>query len=193
MEANTMTIKHFEFFSTPLSGLTVIERKPIQDERGFLCRFYCAEEFRAAGLQKPIVQINHTFTRKKGAVRGLHFQYPPYTETKIVSCFRGEIFDVAVDIRLGSPTFLFWHTEILSATNRKSLLIPEGFAHGFQALTEDCELVYLHTACYAPGAEGGLNVRDSRIAIAWPLHISELSNRDLTYSYINDQFEGIRP
>ena len=187
-----MTPAHFEFTPTPLAGLTVIKRKPIKDGRGFLCRFYCAEELREAGLRKPIEQINHTFTRKKGAVRGLHFQYPPHAEAKIVSCLKGEIYDVAVDIRHGSPTFLCWYAEVLSADNYKSLLIPEGFAHGFQTLTGECELIYLHTTSYAPEAEGGLNVRDPRLAITWPLNISELSNRDLSYVYVDDQFEGIR-
>jgi dTDP-4-dehydrorhamnose 3,5-epimerase len=192
MGAGTMTTARFEFFATSLSGLTVIQRKPIEDDRGFFCRFYCAEEFCEAGLRKPVVQINHTFTRLKGAVRGLHFQYPPHAEAKIVSCLKGKIYDVAVDIRQGSPTFLCWYAEILSADNYKSLLIPEGFAHGFQTLTKDCELIYLHTTPYAPGAEGGLNVHDPRFAIAWPLNIAELSNRDSFYACVDDQFEGIR-
>jgi dTDP-4-dehydrorhamnose 3,5-epimerase len=191
MEAGTMTPSRFEFTSTPLSGLTVIQRKPIEDDRGFLCRFYCSEDFREAGLRKPIAQINHTFTRKKGAVRGLHFQYPPHVEAKIVSCLKGEIYDVAVDIRRGSPTFLCWYAEVLSADNTKSLLIPEGFAHGFQTLTAECEIIYLTTASYAPDAEGGLSVRDPRIAISWPLGISELSNRDKSWAHVSDKFEGI--
>ncbi len=187
-----MNTNHFEFVATSISGLIVIQRKSIEDNRGFLSRFFCAEEFLKVGLYKPIVQINHTFTKKKGAVRGLHFQYPPHTEAKIINCLKGEIFDVALDIRHASPTFLCWHAEILSADNRKSLLIPEGCAHGFQTLTEDCELMYLHTASYAPGAEGRLNAHDPRLAIKWPLNITEMSSRDLTSSYIDDQFEGIR-
>ncbi|MFH1707283.1 MAG: dTDP-4-dehydrorhamnose 3,5-epimerase [Planctomycetota bacterium] len=187
-----MTKSRFDFITTPLSGLTVVQRKTIEDGRGFFSRFYCADEFRAAGLQKPIVQINHSFTRKKGAVRGLHFQNPPHTEAKVVSCLNGEIFDVAVDLRKGSLTFLCWHGGTLSSCNHKSLLIPEGFAHGFQTLTEDCELIYLHTASYAPDAEGGLNVRDPRLAIKWPLDITELSDRDRAYPGVGDGFEGIR-
>ena len=186
-----MTKSRFDFLPTPLSGLTVVQRKPIEDERGFFCRFYCAEEFREAGLKKPIAQINHTFTRKKGAVRGLHFQYPPFAETKIVSCLKGEIFDVAVDLRKGSPTFLCWHAEILSAANQKSLLIPEGFAHGFQTLAEDCELIYLHTESFHLQAEGALNVADPRLGIAWPVAIAELSERDRNHPYINLHFEGV--
>jgi dTDP-4-dehydrorhamnose 3,5-epimerase len=144
-----------------------------------------------AGITKSIAQINHTITRKKGAVRGLHFQHPPHAETKVVSCLRGEIFDVAVDLRSGSPTFLQWHGEILSAGNRKSMLIPEGYAHGFQALTEDCELIYLHTAAYHPEAEGALNVADPRLNIAWPLPFVDLSDRDRSHPLIDKIFHGI--
>jgi dTDP-4-dehydrorhamnose 3,5-epimerase len=186
-----MTAARFTFHATPLSGLVVIECKPIEDGRGYFCRYYCVDEFREAGLRKPIVQINHTLTRKKGSIRGLHFQHPPHAETKIVSCLKGEIFDVAVDLRKGSPTFLRWHAEILSAADRKSLLIPEGFAHGFQTLAGEGELIYLHTASYAPEAEGGLNVLDPRLAIDWPLGIAEISERDRMYPMLAADFEGI--
>ena len=184
-------MSRFDFIPTPLSDLKLVQRKAVEDHRGFLSRFYCADEFRMAGITKPIAQINHTLTRKKGAVRGLHFQLPPHAETKFVSCVRGEIWDVAVDLRSDSPTFLQWHGEILSAANRKSLLIPDGFAHGFQALTEDCELIYLHTAAYQPGAEGALNVADPRLDIAWPLPIVDLSDRDRSHSLIDENFHGI--
>jgi len=184
-------MSRFAFIATPLNGLVLVQRKAIEDDRGFLSRFYCAEEFREAGLNKPIAQINHTLTRKKGAVRGLHFQHPPYAEIKLVSCLKGEILDVAVDLRRDSPTFLHWHGEILSASNRKSLLIPEGFAHGFQALTEDCELIYLHTAFYRPEAEGALNVADPMLSIAWPLPIGDLSVRDRNHTFIDENFQGV--
>lgn len=180
-----------DFFSTPLAGLMLVQRKPIEDTRGFLSRFYCAEEFRHAGLSKPISQINHTLTRQKGAVRGLHYQKPPHAENKVVSCLAGEIFDVAVDLRKNSPTFLHWHGEILSAQNHCSMLIPEGFAHGFQALTKDCELIYLHTAPYAQQAEAALNVTDTRLGIIWPLVIADLSDRDRSHPMIAPDFEGI--
>jgi len=183
--------QRFDVFPTPLAGLMVVQRKPIEDERGSFCRFFCSEEFRDAGLNKPIVQVNHTVTKKAGAVRGLHFQYPPHAETKIVSCIKGEIFDVAVDLRKGSPTFLRWHGEKLSASNNKSLLIPEGFAHGFQALTNDCELIYLHTESFHPEAEGAFNVADSRLKIAWPLSITDISARDRAHPWISPGFEGI--
>ena len=181
----------FDFIPTPLTGLTLVQRKAVEDHRGFLSRFYCAEEFRAAGFNKPIVQINHTLTRNKAAVRGLHFQYPPHAEAKLVSCLKGKIWDVAVDLRRDSPTFLHSHGEILSAENRKSFLIPEGYAHGFQALTEDCELIYLHTAAYYPEAEGALNASDPRLNIAWPLPIDNLSERDRSHPFISPDFPGL--
>lgn len=184
-------MSRFDFIQTPLSGLMLVQRKPIEDERGFFARFYCAEEFRAAGITKPIAQINHTLTRKRGAVRGLHFQYPPHTETKLVSCLKGEILDVAVDLRRDSITFLHWHGEILSAANCKSLLVPKGYAHGFQTLTENCELIYLHTAAYHPEAEGALNATDPRLNIAWPLPINDLSERDRNHPSISPDFQGI--
>lgn len=184
-------MSHFDFIPTPLSGLLLVQRKTIDDHRGFLSRFFCADEFRAAGISLPVVQINHTFTRKKGAVRGLHFQHPPHAETKLVSCMKGEIFDVAVDLRCDSPTFLHWHGEILSAANRKSLLIPEGFAHGVQALTADCEMIYLHTAAYHPEAVGALNVADPRLKIAWPLPTSDLSRRDREHPFVAENFQGV--
>lgn len=184
-------MSRFDFIPTPLSGLLVVQRKAIEDHRGFLSRFYCAEEFREAGINKPVSQINQTLTCQKGAVRGLHFQLSPHTETKMVSCIKGEVFDVAVDLRRDSPTFLQWHGEILTATNRRSLLIPDGFAHGFQALTEDCELIYLHTTNYHPESEGALNVVDPAIDIAWPLHINDLSERDRNHPFIKLDFQGI--
>jgi dTDP-4-dehydrorhamnose 3,5-epimerase len=181
----------FDVFDTPLQGLRLLQRKPIGDGRGYLERLYCAEEFKSAGVHKPITQINRTFTRHKGAVRGMHFQFPPHAETKLVSCLRGEVFDVAVDLRKASRTFLKWHGQALSATNQHSLLIPEGFAHGFQALTDNCELLYFHTAAYQPAAEGALNATDPRLAIAWPMDIMEMSDRDRNHPMLAVEFEGI--
>ena len=184
-------MNRFEFISTKLVGLTVVQRNLIEDQRGFFSRLYCAEEFGQAGMTKSIAQVNHTFTATKGAIRGLHFQYPPHAETKLVSCFYGEVFDVAVDLRQGSPTFLHWHGEVLTAKNRKSLLIPEGFAHGFQSLTNNCELIYLHTESYQSDTEGALNVMDPRLDITWPLAITDISEKDRNHELINRQFEGI--
>jgi dTDP-4-dehydrorhamnose 3,5-epimerase len=163
------------------------------DARGFLSRLFCAEELRAAGWTGPIAQINHAHTARKGTVRGMHFQYSPHAETKLISCLRGEIWDVAVDIRAGSPTFLRWHAEILSADNGRALLIPQGFAHGFQAISDDAELIYCHSAPYNVEAEGGLNPRDPKLAIAWPLPLGEMSTRDAQRSILDDRFAGVAP
>ncbi len=181
----------FTVSRTPLKGLMLIERHRIEDVRGFFSRFFCAEELAEVGFALPIAQINHTLTRRRGAVRGLHFQHPPHAEDKLVSCLRGDVFDVAVDLRSDSPTFLRWHGELLSAENRRSLLIPQGFAHGFQTLTEDCELLYLHSRPYAPGAEGAVNVRDPAVAIDWPREITELSERDVRHPLLTPDFKGL--
>lgn len=181
----------FDFLSSPLPGLTVVQRKSIADHRGFLSRFYCADEFHAAGIGRGIKQINHTLTLNKGVVRGLHFQYPPYAEAKMVSCLQGTIFDVAVDLRHGSPTFLQWHGVELSAENMRSLFIPEGFAHGFQTLSNDCELIYLHSEAYRPDSEGALNALDPRLGISWPLDITEMSDRDRNHILIEQDFHGV--
>ncbi len=184
-------MSRFDVSSTPLAGLMLVQRRRAQDERGFFSRFFCAEELASAGFAFPIAQVNHTFTARRGAVRGLHFQHPPHAEDKFVSCLRGEIFDVAVDLRRDSPTFLQWHAEILSAENARSLLVPQGYAHGFQTLTDDCELVYLHSRPYEAAAEGALNVRDPLLAIDWPLDLADISARDAAHPLLTSQFTGI--
>ena len=181
----------FDIQLTPLSGLKVLVRKPLGDSRGYLERMFCVRELRDVFGARRVVQINHTFTQTRGTLRGMHFQHAPHAETKFVSCLRGTVFDVAVDLRKGSSTFLQWHAELLSADNHKTLLIPEGFAHGFQTLTDDCEMLYLHTAAYAPGAEAGLNPEDPKLAIAWPLPIAKVSPRDTAHALIVDDFEGV--
>ena len=181
----------FDIISTPLAGLTLLQRKPLGDKRGYLERLFCREEIASIIADKTIVQINHTLTVRIGTVRGIHFQYPPHAEIKFVACLRGEVFDVAVDVRHGSPTFLQWHAEILSADNHKTLVIPEGFAHGFQTLTDDCELIYLHTGFYASAAEGAINAGDPRLGIKWPVKITDISDRDLHYPFITDEFKGV--
>lgn len=181
----------FEVIDTSIKGLKVVHRKPIADDRGFLSRLYCADDFKLMGVHKSISQINHTLTNRMGAIRGMHYQLPPFAEVKLVSCIRGEIFDVAVDLRKNSPTYLKWHAEILSEKNQKSFLIPEGFAHGFQTLTSNCELIYLHTDRYSKEFERGLNYADKMININWPLEFVEISDRDQTHPLIQSDFEGI--
>lgn len=183
----------FDILDTPLPGLRVLQRKPIGDSRGYLERLYCSAELQTLAPGKVIAQINHTLTANRGTVRGMHFQRPPHAEIKFVSCLRGEIFDVAVDLRHNSPTFLRWHAELLSADNHRTLVIPEGFAHGFQTLTDDCEMLYFHTAAFQPGAEGGLNAQDARLAIQWPLPVAGLSPRDVAHPLLDDRFVGMTP
>jgi len=168
-----------------------LQRNPLGDSRGYLERMYCHEELAALTPSGTIVQINHTLTGRRGTVRGMHYQLPPHAETKFISCLRGEVFDVAVDLRHGSPTFLRWHAEVLSAENHRTMVVPEGFAHGFQTLTDDCELLYLHTAAFAPDSEGAVNANDPRLAIDWPLSISDLSARDAGHPILDDEFSGI--
>lgn len=175
----------------PLSGLKRVERQHISDQRGFLVRLFCASELSAAGWHKPVAQVNHTFTAVRGTVRGLHFQRSPQAEMKLVNCIRGQVWDVAVDLRAGSPTFLRWHAELLSADNGHGLLIPEGFAHGFQALSDNAELLYCHSAPHDATAEGGLHPEDPTLAIDWPLPVANLSPRDAAHPRFDGRFEGL--
>jgi dTDP-4-dehydrorhamnose 3,5-epimerase len=181
------------FHPTPLAGLMLIQRKPIADERGIFERLFCADEFAAEKIQMSVVQANRTVTARKGTVRGMHFQHPPHAETKLVSCLAGKVFDVAVDLRRGSPTFLRWHAEELSADNYRSLLIPAGFAHGLQTLEDSCELLYFHSAAYAADAEAGIQPTDPRVGITWPLPIAEMSTRDRSHPVVASAFEGLTP
>lgn len=176
----------------PLAGVFRVQRQPLVDERGFFARLFCASELAGAGWAGSIAQVNQSYTAQKGTVRGMHYQMPPYAEMKLVSCLRGEVWDVAVDLRQGSPTFLHWHAEPLSADNGSALLIPPGFAHGFQALSDHAELLYCHSAAHVPAAEAGLNPLDPLLAIAWPLPPGRLSPRDAGQRGLTDEFEGVR-
>ncbi len=184
-------MNRFTVVDTQLSDLKIIQRWRIGDDRGFLERLFCANELESIGWQKPVAQINHSFTQKKGTVRGMHFQHQPHVEAKLVSCIKGEIWDVAVDLRPGSPGFLRWHAESLSEENQRGLLIPEGFAHGFQTLCDNCVLIYIHSSPYAADAEAGMNAEDPRLDITWPLPITELSERDANHPLVGNDFKGV--
>lgn len=177
--------------STSLADLFIVETTPHTDNRGQFARLYCENELNSLIGVRKIVQINHSHTKSVGTVRGMHYQLPPYGEMKIVSCLKGRVLDVAVDLKQGSPTFLQWHAEELSVTNNRVMVIPEGFAHGFQVLEPDSELLYLHTAIYTPGAEGGVKFDDPMLGIAWPLKPTGISNRDASYESIDNNFKGI--
>lgn len=176
---------------TPIGGVVRVDVEPQADARGTFARLFCSLELGTILGSRTIVQINHSLTRAAGAVRGLHFQRPPHAEMKLVRCLRGRIWDVALDLRAGSPTFLEWHAEELSGTNARMLVIPEGCAHGFQALEDNCELLYLHTSPYAPSAEGGVRPDDPRLALPWPLPLRELSERDRRHPPLGPDFAGL--
>jgi dTDP-4-dehydrorhamnose 3,5-epimerase len=180
------------FTETTLPGSFVIGLEPFSDDRGWFARTFCKKEFEQIGHTKEWVQLNHSVTYKKGSIRGMHFQYPPHTEIKMVRCIAGAIFDVIIDLRGGSPSFLQWFGQELSAGNKKMLYIPEGFAHGFQTLTDDCELIYHHTSFYVPGAEGGIKYDDKKTDIDWTLPVTEISERDKQHPYLEDTFTGIK-
>jgi dTDP-4-dehydrorhamnose 3,5-epimerase len=176
---------------TPLADLLLVTSTRFSDERGEFSRLFCANALAPKLVNTDIVQINFSHTVKRGAIRGLHFQLPPAMETKMVRCIQGEVFDVAVDLRASSPTFLHWHAEILSAEKNNMMVIPEGFAHGFQSLTKDAKMLYLHTEFYAPEHERGLRFDDPLLNINWPLGCSEISERDKVHSYLKSDFAGI--
>lgn len=180
-----------KFKETDLNGQYIIDLESIQDERGEFQRIFCRDEFNKINHKKDIVQINHSLTKQKGTIRGLHFQYPPKAEIKIITCLRGMIFDVALDLRRDSPTLLKWWGEILSADNKKMIFIPEGFAHGFQTLEENSELLYFHTEFYSPEHEGGIRYNDSKANIKWPIEITMVSNRDKQFKLLNEKFQGL--
>ena len=154
-------------------------------------RVFCQRELASLFDERQIVQLNHSKTIVPGTVRGLHFQFPPHCEAKLVSCLKGRIWDVAVDLRKYAPTFLCWHAEELSPDKYRSLFIPEGCAHGFQVLEPESEVLYLSTEFYAPEAEGGVRFDDPRIAITWPLTVVGLSERDQEHAFLSKDFSGI--
>jgi dTDP-4-dehydrorhamnose 3,5-epimerase len=174
---------------TPLDGLVHLTRMPLGDSRGFLERVFCMQDV-SAWQNRPIAQINRTRTERSGTLRGLHFQYPPHAECKYVTCLSGRVYDVALDLRLGSATYGQWYGVELAANAHNALIIPEGFAHGFQTLSDSVEMLYLHSAPYAGFAEGGIDALDLALNIGWPAPLTERSERDAALPQLQD-FEGI--
>ncbi|KPA88661.1 dTDP-4-dehydrorhamnose 3,5-epimerase family protein [Pseudomonas sp. RHF3.3-3] len=185
-------MSEFLIQALPLAGLFNVQHKRHADSRGHFSRLFCEGSLSAFGEPFHIRQINHSCTRERGSVRGLHYQNAQAPEAKLITCLRGEVWDVAVDLRPESPTFLQWHAEHLCAGDGRSLLLPAGFAHGFQALSDDAELLYLHSADYTPQSEGGLSVLDPRLAITWPEAVKNLSARDASHPLIDASFPGVR-
>lgn len=174
------------FIETKLGGAYVIEIEPIGDDRGFFARTFCQHEFTEHGLKPVIAQANIAFNRKKGTMRGMHFQYPPAAETKLVRCTRGAIVDVIVDLRPESPTYLQHVAVELSADNHRALYVPERFAHGYQVLEDTTETSYQVGEFYAPEQEGGLMYNDPRLGIEWPLPVTEISPKDQGFGNLDE-------
>jgi dTDP-4-dehydrorhamnose 3,5-epimerase len=176
---------------TSIAGLMLVETSAHRDDRGEFARLFCERELQECLQGRRIVQINRSVTRTVGAVRGMHYQRPPHAEMKFVRCLRGRVLDVVIDLRAGSPAFRQWSAHELSAANAHMLVIPEGFAHGFQVLEPDSELLYLHTAFYEPRSEGAVGATDPAIGIRWPLPISEMSERDRRHPPLTPDFTGL--
>ena len=180
------------FIPSPLAGAYLIKPTQTADNRGWFSRIYCREEYAEIEPDLNWVQFNNSFTYKTGTIRGLHFQYEPFSEIKLVRCISGEIFDVIVDVRENSPTFLKWFSGVLSSQNRTMMYVPRGFAHGFQTLTDNCEIFYAHSYSYKAGHEGAIKYNDPAIAVEWPLPVSEISDRDRILPLITEAFKGTK-
>lgn len=176
---------------TAIAGVFVVHTQAFQDKRGAFARLFCERELSDAFGSRHIEQINYSCTSTVGAVRGLHFQCAPHAEMKMVRCLKGRVWDVVVDLRAGSRTFLQWYAQELSAANSFMLVIPEGCAHGFQVMEPNSELLYLHTASYTPSSESGVRFDDPILSLPWPLPVSDLSERDKQHPLISKNFSGI--
>jgi dTDP-4-dehydrorhamnose 3,5-epimerase len=173
------------------AGLYEIIRRPLSDDRGVFSRLWGAQDLDEQIWPWPVAQVNHSYTSKGGTVRGIHFQTPPLGEAKLVSCLKGTLWDVAVDLRKDSETYLQYFALELSATKSNALLIPPGFGHGFQTLTDDVELVYVHSQPYRAQAESGVFPLDKTIGIPWPRELEAISARDHALPRIDSGFEGL--
>ncbi len=166
------------FEPIPLSGAYLVYLEPRVDPRGMFARAFCVEEFSAHGLETSFVQANISMNAHAGTVRGMHFQNAPHAEVKLVRCTKGAIYDVVVDMREGSETYLRWFGAELSEENGLTMYVPKGFAHGYQALSDGATTFYMVSAFYAPDSEGGLRFDDPRLAIKWPRGVTDISDKD---------------
>jgi len=180
-----------DFIPTPINGLYVVSVKKLVDERGIFARTYCKTDFKKIGFDKEFVQFNHSFNKSIGTIRGMHFQKIPFAETKLIRCVQGAVYDVAVDIRKDSSTFLQAFGIELNEDNMLSILIPEGFAHGFQTLQDNTALIYHHTAFYTPGADFGFRFNDTALNIKWQMPAVNVSDKDKSYDLIDKNFKGL--
>jgi dTDP-4-dehydrorhamnose 3,5-epimerase len=177
-----------KFNPTPLQGAYTIDLEKREDERGFFARFFCVNEYDQIELDRQIVQINNSLSKDKGTLRGIHYQLAPKAETKIVRCIRGSLFDVIVDLRPDSPTFLKWFGATLSAENRTMMFVPKGFGHAFLTLEDNTEALYLVTEFYSPENERGLRWNDPKIGIKWPIEPMIISEKDQQHQDFNLKF-----
>lgn len=175
---------------TPIQGVQIIQRSPFQDARGQFSRMFCARELRSIGWSDPVAQINVSHTHAKGAVRGLHCQTGAAAEEKLISCINGCVWDVALDLRRSSTTYLRWYAVELSAENHRALFIPKGVAHGFQVLQENSTLLYVHSYAYTPQLEAGICADDPALAIEWPLAFADWSDRDRGLARVDASFQS---
>jgi len=180
-----------KIIETQIIGVYIVGTIPYRDHRGAFSRLFCEDELAPILDGRHIVQINHSRTLRVGAVRGMHFQKAPHAEMKLVRCIVGRVWDVAVDLRHGSSTFLQWYAHELDADAMNMMIIPEGCAHGFQVLESSSELIYLHTASYEKLAEGGIRFDDPAIGIGWPLPCADVSPRDQSHALLNEKFKGL--
>lgn len=170
------------FQETKLKGAYIIDIKPFEDERGFFARAWCQREFEEHGLATQVVQVNLSHNKQKGTLRGMHYQLDPHAEAKMVRCIRGSIYDVIIDLRPDSPTYREWVGVELSASNHTMLYVPENFAHGFQTLEDDVEVLYQVSEFYTPGAERGIRYDDRAFNIEWPLDVTVISAKDSSWA-----------
>lgn len=183
--------KVMKFIEQNIKGVYLIEAKVIEDNRGYFFRTYCDDEFSQIGLNIQWKQSNHSFTRKKGTFRGVHFQTAPFSEYKLIRCIAGAVMDFGVDLRRNSPTLYQHISAELTEDNHQMLLLPPGVGHGFQTLMDNSALIYMHSALYKPDFEGGVFYDDEKIKLPLPLQITEISDRDKNYGLIPDNFDGI--
>lgn len=175
-----------KFVKTNIEGLCIIEPEFLRDLRGYFVRTFCKEELKKHGIDFDIKQANRSFTKQKGTIRGMHFQKPPKAEAKIITCLKGKVYDVAIDLRDGSPTYGTWEACELSEDNQKMFYLPEGFAHGFQTLVPNCELQYFMGEFFAPEANVGIRWDDPTIGIAWPIPNPTFSDKDNAWPFLKD-------
>lgn len=176
---------------TAIVGIQLIESIRNEDPRGSFSRWFCQHELAPYLMGQNIVQVNHSFSHKKGTLRGLHFQHPPFSDYKLVRCISGRVFDIAVDLRHASDTFLQYVSVELDSAKNNMLVIPPGCAHGFQTLTDDVQLLYMHTAFYHPESEGGIRFDEPQLNISWPLAVTTTSDRDLQFPFLSSDFNGV--